>query len=88
MIIVFNNACSYLITDYVDSEGKSSVTLFENNNVLIGVQYMGTNSSFMSRDVGEKLEYNIQTNIYFLVRSHEEGPVIIAIEKCIGGGGG
>lgn len=43
---------------------------------------MGTNSSFMSREVGEKLEYNIQTNIYFLVRSHEEGPVIIAIEKC------
>ncbi len=82
LIVIFSNACSYLITDYVDSEGKSSVTLFENNNVLIDVQYMGTNSSFMSREVGDKLEYNIQTVIGFYVRSHEEGPVIIAIEKC------
>ena len=82
LIIVFSNACSYLITDYLDSDGERSITLFDNDNILIGVQYMGTNSSFMSREVGEKLEYNIQTEIYFLVRSHEEGPVIIAIEKC------
>jgi hypothetical protein len=82
LIIVFNNACSYLITDYVDSEGKSCVTLFENNNVLIDVQYMGTNSSFMSREVGDKLEYNIQTVIGFYVRPHGEVPLIVTIEKC------
>jgi len=82
LIIVFSNACSYLITDYLDSDGERSITLFDNDNILIGVQYIGTNSSFMSREVDEKLESNIQTKIYFFVRTDEEVPVIITIEKC------